>query len=817
MFRPKLLRGLSAGALTLALASAATAQQALPNIDIGASRAHSGQAHSTQRARAATPPTPAAPRESAATTTAAAPGLAPTSYVAPQSSVATKTMTPILRTPANVQVVPQQVLLDQQTTNVAQALQNVSGVTVGGGGAFSNGGPYGVVFLRGFPTSTHFRNGFRIDGFGSTNSLGDTQFANVQSVEVLKGPAAILYGAVEPGGIVNVTTKQPQETAHYSLQQQVGSYAAYRTTASATGPLTQDKSLLYRLDASYENNGSFIDLGFTRNLFFAPVVQWKFDERTKVKLELEYQDSQFNQNYGFTPLYQSRYFVNAPLFNDRSRNYGEHSPFKEQTLFAALSWSHDFDRDWSIRQQIVMNRDKVDAAQIVPFFMVQQFGFALPTPPFPPFSTSFLAPSSTGNFVDRFAEPFKNKSDVYATSVDLTGKFDTGALQHELLVGGDYYRYNFRSGLGLSLNVQTIPIPFVGGFLPNFAGGSLTNMLYPVHPGTPLGPAAPLFGFADQADNIGVYLQDQIKLPYNIEVLGGLRYQYLNQRYQMTDTNCQATTSCTLDNLNHRHGAVDQAVTPRVAVLWRPMDWLSFYGNYTEGFSPNFGKPQQDGNLIPPSKANQWEAGAKAEFFDGRLRATATYYHLVKTNIPIQAVNTTFYHLVGEARSEGPEFDLQGEILPGWQAIVAYANTDVIYSKNNPNFDPAHPTGTRFEGSPRNTVRLFSTYEFQQETLRGLKFGAGYTFHGTQPAWNFSNQYFHTYQLPGYGLVDMMAAYQFSYRDIKVTAQVNVENLLDKSYYTDAEVQHVPTTTIDYQPRIFGSPRAIKGSLKMEF
>ena len=93
--------------------------------------------------------------------------------------------------------------------------------------------------------------------------------ANLQSVEVLKGPAAILYGAVEPGGIVNVVTKQPGEEPKYSVQQQFASYAAYRTTASATGPLTQDKSLLYRLDASYENNGSFVDLGYARNLFFS--------------------------------------------------------------------------------------------------------------------------------------------------------------------------------------------------------------------------------------------------------------------------------------------------------------------------------------------------------------------------------------------------------------------------------------------------------------------------------------------------------------------------------------------------------------------
>jgi len=791
MFRSALLRGVSACAMTFGFNLHALAQQALPTIDIGSA-----------------PPTraqPAPPNQPAPGASRSPSSEDQKTYVARESSVATKTDTPIIRTPANVQVVSQQLLQDQQVTNVAEALQNVSGVTVGGGGAFSNGGPYGVVFLRGFRTDTHFRNGFRIDGFGNNNAFGDQQFANVQSVEVLKGASAMLYGAVEPGGIVNLTTKQPEENAHYSVQQQFGSYAAYRTIASATGPLTQDKSLLYRLDASYENDGSFVDLGYTRNLFFAPVVQWKVDEQTKVKLELEYQDSQFGQNYGFTPLYNG-----VPLHTERSLTYGERSPFKEETLFAGLSWSHDINKDWSIKQQIMMNRDKVNAANIIPYYIAAQNR---------QFGVSFLTPSTNGDLVDRYVQPQELKTDIYATSIDVTGKFDTGVLQHTLLFGGDYYRYNYRGDLKLSLNVSTTTIaPF--GFpisFPNFGGGSLTSLYYPVHPGTAYGLAAPFFAFAGQADNIGLYAQDQIKLPYGFEVLGGLRYQYLNQRNQLTDSGCQASSACTLNSLVHLYGKVAEAVTPRVGVLWRPQEWISLYGNYTEGFSPNLGKIGFDGTIVPPSNANQWEAGAKVEFFEGRLRATAAYYHLVKTSIPVQGVNTQFYNVAGEARSQGPEFDVQGEILPGWNVIVAYANTDVVYTKNNPLLDPAHPAGSRFEGVPRNTVRLFSTYDFQQEPLRGLKVGAGYTFHGTQPAWNFSNTYFHAYQLPGYGLVDLMASYEFNVASTKLTAQINVANLLDKSYYSDAEVQRFPTTPLDSSPRLFGNPRTIKGALKVEF
>ena len=155
------------------------------------------------------------------------------SYTVPVASTGTKTDTPIMETPLNIQVVPQQVLQDQNATTLEQALKNVSGVK-----SSSNYGLQEYIYLRGFLTTTTFRNGFRID-----DSLGNglRSMTNVDSVEVLKGPAAFLYGRVEPGGVVNLVTKQPQATPYYSLEQQVGSWDHYLTNLDATGPVNQDK------------------------------------------------------------------------------------------------------------------------------------------------------------------------------------------------------------------------------------------------------------------------------------------------------------------------------------------------------------------------------------------------------------------------------------------------------------------------------------------------------------------------------------------------------------------------------------------------
>ena len=203
-------------------------------------------------------------------------------YVQPDATTGTKTDTPIMETPLNVQVITKQVMRDQQVIQLDQALRNVSGVTttkiVAGG--FSQ-----QIFLRGFPTTAIFRNGFRMDN-GESDYGNNQQFANVESIEVLKGPAAILYGRVEPGGMINVTTKKPLATPYYSLNQQFGSYNLYRTSIDATGPVTKDNTLQYRMNASYQNNGSFRDLVYGENIFLAPVLKWNINPRTQATLEM---------------------------------------------------------------------------------------------------------------------------------------------------------------------------------------------------------------------------------------------------------------------------------------------------------------------------------------------------------------------------------------------------------------------------------------------------------------------------------------------------------------------------------------------------
>ena len=709
------------------------------------------------------------------------------SYVLQNASTGTKTDTPVMDTPLNVQSVPQQVLQDQQATTLTRALQNVSGVTVTDASYLPNGTPSYGFLLRGFNSFTYYRDGFRLDSGTGSDIVSNRQLANIASAEVLKGPGAILYGISEPGGVINITTKEPLDTPYYAVQQQFGSLADYRTTIDATGPLNADKSLLYRMNMSYENNGapfgSFVDLTHSQSLFVAPVVKWNIDAATWVKLEAEYTDTRSDDYFAADPL------LNGALVNfPRNTNYGTSSPSLTTNLFAALTWGRQFDKDWSVKQQIAYNYTNFHANATYPFFI----------------STINNLPVFTGATLQATLP-----QTTYSTNVDITGHINTFGAEHTLLLGGDVY-WETGSDSTVAYNGTTF-------------ANSLFNPL-PLGVGSVQCPCIASSDFVYTQDTAGLYLQDQVKLPYNFFLLTGARYQYIRQSYATGE----------LNNLQPALPLTGQALTPRFGLLWRPQEWLSLYGNYTEGFGSNGTSVIYPGELAPPSSAKSWEAGAKFELFGGKLRATADYFELVKTNVPFPDTNPAHICgggglgscslLAGAARSTGPELDIQGEILPGWSVIAAYTNDDVRVTKAQPNDIPAlggslPAAGQRFPGVARNQASLWTTYEFQNDSvLRGWKFGAGYHYMGSRPVYDTANYVPYIWPLiPSYGTVDLMGAYSFVYAGSKMTAQLNITNLFDRTYY--GSVYNANALAPGLQGgayRSYGAPFAVMGSLRAE-
>jgi iron complex outermembrane receptor protein len=699
-------------------------------------------------------------------------------YTLPNATSGTKTDTPIMETPLNVQVISKQVMKDQQVIELNQALKNVSGVTMT---KAASGALVDKLFLRGFATNTLFRNGFRMDDANSNIGLGQ-QFANVESIEVLKGPAAILYGRVEPGGMVNIITKQPLATPYYALNQQFGSYSLFRTTVDATGPLTKDDTLLYRFNASFQDNKSFRDLLANEDVFLASVLKWNISPRTQVTLEMEYQHQKTNLDQQILPFDQNtQRFTELP----HSRNLLERNPLENEHIFAGLNWSHQFNDDWSIKHQVNYKRQFINLG------------------------TSYFAAENEvdpSDHIDRFASTRHNNTlETVATNLDLTGHFKTWGLEHTLLFGGDYYRFD--AGLNFANS-------------DSFSSGiySPINIDNPVHPGPSL-PIDPTSNFTTKSgsDNYGLYAQDQITLPYNVHVMGGIRYQNVHSTSKSAGADGVYTTNTP---------QTDDAVTPRVGLLWQPQKWLSLYSNYAENFGANtgkfaFGGLDSAGNelastSLKPQTAQQWEVGAKTEFLDGRMRASLAYFDLTKQNVATTDIAHQFdcggagcSRAVGEARSKGIELDIQGEILPGWKVIGNYANINARVTKST------NPAGTDFNGFevgnrlefvPRNIGSVWSSYEVQQGALQGFKIGGGVNLQDSVVSAN------NAIKSTGYGLVNLMTGYSIKASKSKINLQLNIDNLLDKSYYTNG---------VNYGSNIgyvtLSTPRTFMGSIGIQF
>ncbi len=790
-----LLSGVSLGVLAFAaFETPARAQEQLPAIDVGAARPVAGGPGEGQGTN------PGIEAAGSGSDTGGYGGAGPAqdpynkSYVLENSSVGTRTDTPVMETPLNVQVVSQQVLQDQQVTSLDQALKNVSGVTITQQ-AGNNGELSDAVTIRGFTTADIYRDGFRVDGAAST--ITGLQFANVASVEVLKGSGAILYGFSEPGGIVSYTTKQPLDAPYYAVDQQIGSFGNYRTTIDATGPLNADKSLLYRMNMSYQNNGAPwggpIDFTHDQNIFLAPVLKWNIDGANWVKLEADYQYDRSSYFYPTDPMVNGAW-VTIP----RNWNYDGPSPALTKSLYTALSWSHQFDNDWAIKQQIAYYRRDLDANPI--FSSLVNGG--------PPLN--FSAPTLLGDFIQQYT----NSQATYSTNVDVTGHIDTFGAQHTLLLGGDFYK----------ANSHTLEV----------AQGTLASglLIAPVHLSTTFFPGGPLLPQSEASvpqDTGGLYAQDQIKLPYDFFFLAGARYQYIRQN----GGGFGSPTLSTPGGVTANTAVTEQALTPRFGLLWRPEEWVSFYAHYAEGFSANSGTIYP-ATTVPPTSSSDTEAGVKFELLDKKLRAGVTYYDLTKTNYavpdpnPAHACNggppgLSCSLVVGAVRSKGVEFDVQGTLLPGWNVTLAYTNMDALITKTNPGPDQTGTLGQRIPGVPRNLGSFTTSYEFQNDSpLKGLKIGGGVDYHGSQPYSAQPNvQQTGGPQYPllsAYATVNLFTAYSFNIAGTKMTAQVNVNNLLDHTYYTDAATIVLPNTPgLAFGLRSYGAPFSVLGSLKAEW
>lgn len=304
----------------------------------------------------------------------------------------------------------------------------------------------------------------------------------------------------------------------------------------------------------------------------------------------------------------------------------------------------------------------------------------------------------------------------------------------------------------------------------------------------------------DEEQWYGLYLQDQLQLPYRVYLLAGFRYDNATIRDKLTGTDTSQ----------------DDAITPRFGLLWRPLPEISLYGNYVESFGRSNG--QTATGFLPPEGAQQWEVGLKTELLGGRLTGSLAWFDLTKQNIPVADPDPLlaaagFVVPSGEARNRGLELDVAGEILSGWKLIGGYALLDseitkdreaVVDEEGNVIGFTTGNQGHRFFGVPRSGGSLWTTYELQEGAMRGLKLGAG-VLARSQSQGDIAN----AFQIPGYVVANLMAGYSWKQGPSRVSLQLNVDNLLDKEYFLPSPFGQTFVGV--------GAPRSFLGLVRVEF
>ncbi|MCC5610311.1 TonB-dependent siderophore receptor [Nostoc sp. CHAB 5834] len=593
-------------------------------------------------------------------------------YFVPNTTTATKTDTPLRDIPQSIQVVPQEVLRDQQVTRLDDALRNVAGVNQS-----FNFGPFTFYNIRGFDaTETNLLR----DGLIDTLAGQVSELSSIERVEVLKGPASVLFGLGNPGGSINLVSKRPLRDPFYAVEATIGSYSFYRGAVDLSGPLNDSKTVLYRLNLAYRNSGSSVDFFDGESLNISPVISVALSEKTNLTLEAEYIRT------------RDRYASGVPVIGSvlpnpngkvsRNLNLFEPSDSAEQTIIRlGYRLDHKFDENWSLNNA---------------FRFVFRDLFQRRTD-----SNGLEADNRT--WLRSFSEG-SSENRNYAMTTNLIGKFSTGSIQHQLLFGFDLNRFdNFNPPIN------------------EFEAGSI-DIFNPVY-GQPRGVQVPSsFAVRQQTNSLGIYLQDQVSLTDNLKVLLGGRFDVIDRKYEDLISNTESS-------------GTDSAFSPRFGIVYQPIPAISLYTIYTSSFTPPGGSYFFGvDSSFEPERGNQYEIGVKADLND-RLSATLALFDLTRTNVTTEDPNRPNFSIqVGEQNSQGVELNLAGEILPGWNIFAGYAYIDARITKDN-----TLTPGNRLSNSANHSFNLWTSYEIQKGNLQGLGAGIGLFFVGDRA--NFDNTY----------------------------------------------------------------------------
>ncbi|MDD2089704.1 TonB-dependent siderophore receptor [Pseudomonas guariconensis] len=658
-------------------------------------------------------------------------------YKATRSASATRTDTALHETPQSISVVPSDVLQDTAATRLQDGLDYAGGV-----GRANNFGGQGLTTftVRGFTTGEFYRNGFPINrGYPNAPDAN-----TVERLEILRGPATSLYGRGDPGGTFNVVSKQPLADPKVTLGSQFDDQGMHRATLDATGPLDEEGRLAYRLNVLGEGGETFRDDVQTERYDVAPVLSWQVNDTTRIVFEGDFMRNNHPLDRGLTR------FANQRDRASRDTNVwekGSDNLLHNDNNMAQLRFEHQLNEDWTLGGGMqwldgTLKGNAVEANEL----------------------------QADGRTLGRNFSYRKLQWTDRDYQLNLTGHFETAGYAHTLLTGIEYEDYDYQSIIRRSAKGSTA---------------------YPIDLFDPvLGQPRPALTrtTTDDKENLktwAAFIQDQVALTDRLKVLAGLRFERFEHQY---DNYLPGAADWT---------AADNAVTPRLGLMYDLTDTVAVYANTARSFKPNSGASRQ-GQGFDPEKGKSYEVGVKWEALDRQLSVDAAIYHIVKENVlandPLDPTGT-YKVAAGKVRSRGLDITVAGNLTPEWRMIGGYAYVDAEVTK-----DTSLPTGTRLANIPRNSFSLLNTYEFQDGGLKGLGLGMGVKYVDDRAGQTAAQ----TYTMEQYTVVDLLSFYQVNEH---VRLNLDLKNLFNKEYDEGAFNNYVYP----------GAPRTVQAGVSYTF
>ncbi|MFC5270756.1 TonB-dependent siderophore receptor [Adhaeribacter terreus] len=678
------------------------------------------------------------------------------------SFLGTRTATALKDVPQAISYVTKEVMQDQQAFRTGDVVKNISGVN-----QFSS---YDDFTLRGFRSgSNQLLNGLRV----SKGFWGQPLTNNLERIEVIKGPASALFGNTDPGGTINRVTKKPLDISRQSIGFTVGSFNTYRAVADFTGPMNEDKSLLYRLNLGYENTETYRNLQGMEAFMIAPSISFLPTAKTRVNFDMVYSANHSKLDRG-QPIFgaaagTSLYSTPTNFAIARGNDY-----LNEDYLYVTSSLSHQFTSQLSFNASYMKFTGKEDLMEhrTSNNFAVDGDGNQIPT----------LMEMQT---IRRMQQTFNDNVAAY-----LVYNFETGFLEHKLVGGYDYQQKVIPVG-GSSQNARGYRNAANNGVINTYKPADKAKYLLDKN-GNPV-PNIPHFDLTNPdysvantsdyfmtSSNIAtskyysnaIYLQDQVKLG-KLQVLLGLRqefyYDYLNYK---KDNEEKVTQS---------------ALIPRLGLVYGINNNINAYATYAQGYQPQsagtLGDPERFGGPFDPLTSNMIEGGFKTEWFDQRLTANLAVYQIEQNNILINARNSDNPDLLeqrGQERARGAELDLTGNILPNLSVTANYAfnHTEITKSADEKEI------GRIKENAPKHSGGMWVRYSIAKGALHGLGFGVGSNFTGIRNTFDTfltdDNGNELGLKLPAYTLFDAALFYNIN----KFQISLKVNNLTNETHWT---------------------------------